>query len=51
LIQFCSVAISAAVAAAAGEGGMGEVVLCMRCKATWASVIAVFEGSGLVRLA
>jgi hypothetical protein len=51
LIQFCKVAISAEVAADAGEGGMGEVVLCMRCNATWASVMAVFEGSALVRLA
>jgi hypothetical protein len=34
LIQPCNMAIWADVAADAGDGGMGEVVLCMRCKAT-----------------
>jgi hypothetical protein len=51
LIQLCSVAICADVAAAAGDGGMGETVLCIRCKATWASVMAVFAGSVLVKSA
>ena len=51
LIQFCNVAISAAVAAEAGAGGMGEVVFCIRCSATWASVIELFERSALVRSA
>jgi len=44
-------AIWAEVATDAGEGGMGEVVLCIRCKATWASVMAVFAGSSFVRSA
>ena len=30
---------------------MGELVLCIRCRATWASVIDVFAGSAMVRLA
>jgi hypothetical protein len=51
LIQFCSVAISAAVATDAGLGGMGDVVLCIRSSATCASVIEMFAGSGLIRSA
>ena len=49
MIQFCIVAISADVAGDAGEGGMGEAVLCIRCKAVWASVMAAFDTSGLVK--
>lgn len=51
LIQLCSVATSALVAGDAGDGGMGEVELCILCNATWASVREGFDGSGLVRLA
>src|SRR5450631_119741 len=36
---------------AAGDGGIGDVVFCMRCRATWASVIDEFAGSTMVRLA
>ena len=51
MIQFCNMVICADVAADAGVGGMGEVVLCIRCRATRASVMPVFEGSTLVRSA
>src|ERR1019366_2789362 len=37
-------------AGAAGDGGIGDVVFCMRCRATWASVIDEFAGSAMVRL-
>jgi hypothetical protein len=49
--QLCKVAISVDVGADAGDGGMGEFLFWMRCKATCASVKALFERSCLVKSA
>jgi hypothetical protein len=51
LIQLWNAAMAVAGTDAAGDGGMGAAVFCMRWSDACASVSDVFAGSAIVRLA